>query len=121
MPNVLQILLDEIKKLPHADLILVFGSAAKNEKAPADLDIALNATDCNNWAEAYKKYFETIAPLLVMARRRYGHLDPFVMTKTGLFVRDDSAWNWQEARNGKSLIRAICADGIPLDKVRFSD
>jgi predicted nucleotidyltransferase len=96
-----QTVIQELKALPYADKIIVFGSVAKgttNEHSDVDC-------------------FITVPPKGIMdiAKRYYGALDPFCMSKEGkLAVRNDYATGWIHAKKARELLRAIKRDGVPL-------
>ena len=115
----INLLIAEVRQMPAAGSVVVFGSVARRDKPPVDLDLVLDARDCGSWQEACEKYQSTIAELLALARRHYGYLDPFVWTQAGLVVRNAEATGWQRANHQKTLVQAIGNDGVPLTNLQL--
>lgn len=109
---------NSISKLDTSNLI-VFGSVATRNKEPFDLDVVLDARDYNSFEEAMNAQGLLINSLLLIARRYYGYLDPFVLTKDDLMVRNDHATGWTSSKNKNGLINAILVDGIKFDELPF--
>jgi hypothetical protein len=91
---------------PLRDHILVFGSAATAVVEPNDIDIFIDYTH-------QVKEIGGLGDLMVLARKHYGRLDPFVLKDNTLWTRNDTASGWIKARNARGLI-AACRKGIPL-------
>lgn len=106
-------LLDALTKLPAAANIVVFGSVAKMAEQPGDLDVAL-VTSCADWGEAREQYGATIASLRRLAAQNYGWLDPFIVSRGRLVVRNDEATGWMLAKNSAAIQKQIIAGGVPL-------
>ena len=117
MPEKIASLLQQVAGLPAADRIWVFGSVARQDKVPGDLDLVLDATDCATWSDVTETYGPTLRGLLGLARQHYGWLDPFVQTKRVLAVRNPDATAWVKAQKSKCLRAAIARDGKPLADV----
>lgn len=109
-------LLIRISELPSAEKIIVFGSVAKNAEKPSDLDVALLADECDDWEKLMlvKDHRVTVRELRKLAWENYGLLDPFVVTKSMLAVRNDEATSWMPAKNSKRIKASILKDGIPI-------
>lgn len=113
MHSTILTLLGHLNCLPDADSLKVFGSLAKGAEKPADVDVALLALGCATFEEAQDRHALTVRPMLNLAWRHYGWLDPFVLTQEGLFVRNDRATGWVKAAKQKELVLAI-EQGVPL-------
>jgi len=108
--NRLAAALEDVRRLPYADRIVVFGSMGRGDPLPGDVDLIVEVDG-------------SVPPydLLAIARRHYGLIDPFVrMGPRGrLLVRDDDAVEWKRARNVRSIMLGMRTDGRPLADVRF--
>lgn len=108
-------ILDAMSALPYAADIVVFGSMAKNADNPGDVDIAVRCDD-----QLYNDLHYPTRPyrdLINLARTHYGLLDPFLLFKNILVVRNDTATGWQRAHNTRSIRKEIVDNGRPLDDV----
>ena len=107
MARVVDQLLSILAEAEFADRLIVFGSVAAGSHHPRDIDVALDASDCENQGEAAQKHAAALQRLIILARRNYGHFDPFIMTRSDLFVRNDIATAWQRSKNKRELLAAI--------------
>ncbi len=102
--------LEDLRRLPCAGGIIVFGSMGRGDPLPGDVDLVLDVTGSMLPYE-----------VLAVARHHYGLVDPFVRIRepTRLLVRDAEAAGWIRARNVRSIRQGIERDGRPLAEVRF--
>lgn len=115
-PTIIQ-LLSAIAALPSASRIVVFGSVARRCETYNDLDVALCVEDSLNWEQALRQHTQTIDALRLLARQHYGWLDPSVVTKAELFVRNSEATGWARSKQASQLKEAIQRDGVPVLKL----
>jgi hypothetical protein len=111
-PKKLEIL-GHLKTMP----LTVFGSTAiKSLRDANDFDVFLDL-DAN---PEHKKY---VKPLLQLARKYYGWIDPFAVKKGVLYVRNDEATGWTTAKNATGILKNIRAQGRPIDQIteNFAD
>lgn len=99
---------EELLALPFADQIMVFGSFAGANPAPADIDVFI---DLRNTPDTSPSNFDA---LLRLARRYYGWLDPFLRTQNGLLSRNPQSTSWTKAKQAIALSLAMDKDGQPL-------
>lgn len=101
-----------LRELPYADIIQVFGSAAKGKSNPADIDVVVDLRSRDGLT------LDALDGLLRIARRHYGLLDPFVITEQGkLLARNDLATGWKAARNGAQLLQSMQGDTVLLARL----
>ncbi len=112
-------LLAELKRLPFADKVAVFGSVARGTDGEfSDLDVVVDLRPAIFRGVNQLREYDA---LIRMAKRRYGSFDPFLRFGNALFVRNDLATGWQAAINQRSMLAAMDRDGRPLSDVSFSD
>lgn len=117
----------KINALGFADRIIVFGSVSRLtravlngeilEKDPIDLDICIQFYDSEKFQDISPMDMYALRDILQIALENYGYLDPFIQTKTELFVRTDSSQGWKRAKNADSIARNIKSEGMPFLEV----
>jgi predicted nucleotidyltransferase len=106
--------LQQLRRLPYADRILVFGSVAAGKARPFDIDIAL--IEPRTRFERGEQ-LDSYGALLRLARRYYGDLDPFLAFPNLLICRNAEATAWVRATHARGLRRAIQTEGRPLAQI----
>lgn len=108
-------ILHELERCPGTDALRIFGSVARGDADPKDLDVVLSIPERRG---AFKAHEHALAnTLLRFARQHYGWLDPFLRLDDALLVRDDRATGWIRAKNAAALLRAMDQDGVRLADV----
>jgi hypothetical protein len=107
MPCPLDLLLHELRRLPHASQVRVFGSLITDKSQPVDVDVGLVALECATWDHVRQRYAATVHTLLALAHAHYGWLDPYVLLEGNVVVRNDEATGWKVAANAGSISQAI--------------
>lgn len=102
-------LLERLKALPYAARIGVFGSLARGEKEPQDIDTIL----CFSDSDAFRRH-PASTELLGLATRFYGYYDPFVRIGRRLITRSDEGNSWIRARRAREIWRNIQREQISL-------
>lgn len=113
-------LIKALSESNFSNKLIVFGSVAAGKLEPVDLDVVLDARDCECQRDAEIVYANEMNQLMGLAKRHYGFLDPFVLTRRDLYVRNDVATGWQAARNKKG-IKAAIESGKRLMDIAFKD
>lgn len=104
-------LLEQLAAYGPASKLKVFGSVARGDAAPRDLDLVF----CGNGGDWEALVQEgNLNRLLSLARLHYGRLDVFVLAGNRLYVRSDDASTYVIAKNSALLRSAIKADALPL-------
>lgn len=104
--------LDMGSTLGHS--VNVFGSLIRGKDNPFDIDCFLDLGDVEFKSDDQLKPF---VPLLRIAQKHYGSVDPFIIFSNRLIVRSDCARGWVLARNRAELTAAMRAEGVPLQGV----
>jgi hypothetical protein len=119
-----------VRANPLAPYIRVFGSAAaKPGEIPGDIDVFLDRVAANEDGVDAEALKQASADLIAVARRHYGWLDAFMLGRAKktvqrdggmvsewvptLFVRNDEATGWIEAKKARELLAAARA-GTPI-------
>ncbi|OUM04488.1 hypothetical protein [Variovorax sp. JS1663] len=97
----------------YARRYLVFGSVARQEQEPKDLDLAVDLRERRFTGEIPAE----ARGLLALARRHYGHFDPFLMFSDALLVRDAEATSWVRAKHARALRSDVLSQGVSLGVV----
>jgi 8-oxo-dGTP pyrophosphatase MutT (NUDIX family)/predicted nucleotidyltransferase len=96
-----------LKQMP----LTVFGSTVtKSFQEANDFDVFLDL-DQN---PTHKKF---VRPVLNLARKYYGWIDPFVLKDGVLYVRNDEATGWTRSKNAKAILQQIRAHGKSIDDI----
>jgi predicted nucleotidyltransferase len=96
-----------LKQIP----LTVFGSTVtKSFQEANDFDVFLDL-DQN---PTHKKF---VRPVLSLARKYYGWIDPFVLKDGVLYVRNDDATTWTKAKNSLAILQQIRANGKSIDDI----
>lgn len=106
-------MLDALEGATHARRFLVFGSVARKEPRPGDLDMAVDLRDRSFTGEIPAE----ARGLLALARRHYGLFDPFLMFNNALLGRNAEATSWVRATNAGALRSDIADQGVSLGVV----
>jgi hypothetical protein len=106
--------LRQLRNLPYANRLIVFGSVAAGKVTPFDVDVAVldRETPFRCWAQP-----TPYGALLRLARRYYGDLDPFLGFADVLICRNAQATAWQAAIHARALLRSIPTNGRPLAEI----
>lgn len=96
--------------------IKVFGSLNTSKENPFDVDCFIDARDISFSHENLKPF----SPLIALAKKHYGSIDPFIIFKNALYVRSDTATHWIPARNAKELEGAMTKVGVSIMDTRHS-
>ena len=112
-PNIKLAILQQLQQMP----LTVFGSAATRDVAQAkDFDVFLDL-DAN---PEHKKYLK---PVLNLSYNYYGWIDPFAIKNGVLYVRNDTATGWTQAKNARAILANIRSQGKPINQIQenFAD
>jgi len=110
----LSAVLDDLRRSPVADRLVVFGSMARGSFLPGDVDVAIDLRSVPPVDEL------ALHGLLRTARKHYGWVDVFVIEQDGnLLVRNEQATAWTNAKGARALKAAIAAEGKPLSEVTY--
>jgi hypothetical protein len=114
------VLVADLKALPFADHIRVFGSSSRvpdGSRMPNDLDIFLDIRELHHTTE--EEQVKVLSSLLRLMRSNFGILDAFVLRPDGILLCHSEAarpsglsWAWAQ-RYTSSITKAGKA-GIPL-------
>ncbi len=96
------------------DRIYIFGSVARGNPDAGDVDIIL---DCSDLSYETTMRLQGVNDLLSLSRQFYGLIDVFIQTERWMFVRNEHATGWDNAKNIRAIRRGIKADAKPLDEV----
>jgi len=97
--------LHDLRRLPCADNVVVFGSMAKGAPDPGDVDIMVTGSRHRGHA-------------LALAYRHYPLLDVFIDHEGALFVRNCDATGWERSSCAKQMRASIREDGRPLSEIK---
>jgi len=101
-------IMSEIRNLPYADRIRVYGSAAQGKPYPGDLDIWLDLRG-TAWN------LEDAEPILMLARGCPGMFDPIVATDAGCFMYGGwGTMGWQAVSDAGQVEAAVAEQSVPL-------
>jgi len=100
-------ILSQLRELPFADRMKVYGSAARGKPFPGDIDV---------WIDFRGTGFtmEDAEYVLAMAKGYPGMFDPVLATDAGCFSRGDWGTEWEIIPNHERVEEAVLAEGIPL-------
>ncbi|WP_429482161.1 hypothetical protein [Paraburkholderia youngii] len=104
-------MLDKLAQSVSPSKLVVFGSVANGTPTPGDIDVAFVGGRDEFAALEHTKEMKM---LLSLARQHYGRLDPFVLTGTVLYARNDEATDFVPAKNASRLRMAITLEGEPI-------
>lgn len=108
-------ILHELELCAGTNALRIFGSVARGEADPKDLDVVLIIPERR---AAFKPHEHPLAvTLLRLSRQHYGWLDPFLRLEDTLLVRDDRATGWIRAQNAVALLRAMDQDSVSFADV----
>lgn len=129
-----QQILDRLQRHPLSPVMQVFGSAARGEIFPGDIDVVVDLTGGHPAVAALgpdgvDKALRSLLGLGRYGGPYYGLLDQFALMRPWdgapitLMCRNDTSQQWQVARNKRKLMAAIRQEGRPIAEVslRFDD
>jgi hypothetical protein len=113
----INLILKKCKESELSDSFFVFGSISKGVDTPGDIDLVVNLEDQYFNDEAINKFNF----LLKYGNRKFigvdGLLDPFVLFKESLFVRNERCNAWIPSKNSKKLIKEIKSSSIQIKNI----
>jgi len=100
-------ILSQLRELPFADRMKVYGTGATGKPFPGDIDV---------WIDFRGTGFtmEDAEHVLAMAKGYPGMFDPVLATDAGCFSRGDWGAEWEIIPDHGRVEEAVLADGIPL-------
>ena len=102
---------NHLKQMP----LTVFGSTVtKSFQDANDFDVFLDLDQNPD----HKKF---VRPLLILAKKYYGWIDPFVLKDKLLYVRNDESTGWIRAKNAAGILRQIREHGKSIDDIHLQD
>ncbi len=105
----LNALVADLRTIPGAAGIRVFGSVARGKVGPGDIDTVYDLHAGNG-----REVAACSSAMIRLAYGAYGFYDPFCLGGGKLTVRNDLATGWQAARNSRGILAAIAEASVPL-------
>jgi 8-oxo-dGTP pyrophosphatase MutT (NUDIX family) len=118
-------ILEQLKALPYADKIKVFGSVVSGKHVPGDIDLVCDIRGADNGRK-----HPAWRDLLSIASKHYGSVDPFIIADAGLvngkmtyylWARNDYATGWIRSRNSRKMLKNMEQQGVPVKNVKPLD
>lgn len=116
LPAALVAVVRAVARNPLATSSKVFGSMARFERAPKDLDLLVILPGLRSPNDGGAPHFNALYQLLSISSRWPGWLDPFVWNGKRLWCRDDGSNYYISSRLGPH-IEQILAAAVPLEEV----